>query len=59
MTTTITVRCEDCDTDIEAIAVWIGHDEDGFDDYELLQGADTDDDTHIADRHDLSIRRDQ
>lgn len=59
MTTTITLHCEDCHTDIEAIAVWVGHDEDGWDDYEVLHGADPADDIHIDNYHDLSRARNQ
>lgn len=55
MSALVLFYCEDCKTHIEVVADYLGRDEDGLSEYEILHGAGPEDDRHIDARHDLSL----
>lgn len=53
--TDLILWCEDCNTSVEVVATFLGPDEDGREQYEIIQGAEPADDRHIDAKHDLSL----
>jgi len=52
---TVLAYCETCQTEVEALGAYLGRDEDGDHQYELLTGNDWEASSHINDGHDLSV----
>lgn len=46
-------HCEDHNVDVDMVSVWIGHDEDGRDQFDIIHGVESSDSEHEG--HDLSL----